>query len=313
MAVYMPILELYILFQMYQYSSKENVDGKYITIALIIIWSGLVTVELLFPSQTSNIQWVATVLWCIETFPQLWLNAKLRSGHGQSSLTVAVTVCGKSTDMFSAFFIKMPLQVRVLCFFSTSTAYIDALQVIWYQYQSIIQQRQQEMESISVVNGKDSVEFIDDASKVADHDKKSLFFPPLEDDEYIISMDDQQLDNPILENNHLSDVQMSTSDFSSHSEDNEETHLWLASSCESIVINMRCYDDVSCRCWLAWTVSSLLFLLLLLMIIEIEQPLGFVLIATEAFLIAICLIQPFCRHTTNKAVSSGIYETVIES
>jgi hypothetical protein len=50
-------------------------------------------------------------------------------------LTVVITVCGKTTDMFSAFLIQMPLQVRVLCFFSTATAFIDALQVLYYQYQ----------------------------------------------------------------------------------------------------------------------------------------------------------------------------------
>ena len=77
-------------------------------------------------------EWIATVLWCVETFPQLWLNARLGQATGQSLLTVAITVGGKTTDTLSAFLIKMPLQTRVLCFFSTATAYIDALQVIFY-------------------------------------------------------------------------------------------------------------------------------------------------------------------------------------
>jgi hypothetical protein len=98
----------------------------------IMVWIGIIVAQFQFPTHSPDMQWIATILWCIETFPQLWLNAQLGQASGQSTLSVAMTVGGKTTDTLSAFLVEMPLQTRVLCFFSTATAYIDALQVMWY-------------------------------------------------------------------------------------------------------------------------------------------------------------------------------------
>ena len=130
MAVYMPILECILLIQFWWYASWR--PPSILFGAALLVWGSIIFIQLVYPDQSSNMEWIATVLWCVESFPQLWLNARLGQATGQSWLTVAITVGGKTTDTLSAFLIKMPLQTRVLCFFSTATAYIDALQVILY-------------------------------------------------------------------------------------------------------------------------------------------------------------------------------------
>lgn len=149
MAVYMPALEACILAQMAWVrvygepqlppsQTRRQVGPSPLPrlvcfLCCMGVWVCVIAVEAIRPDWTESMQWIATVLWCVETFPQLELNAALGTGDGQAPLTVAVTVAGKTADMLGSFVVRQPLQVRVLCFFSTATAFLDALQVLWYR------------------------------------------------------------------------------------------------------------------------------------------------------------------------------------
>lgn len=60
---------------------------------------------------------------------QIILNIRLQSTSGQSTVSVVITIIGKTTDFFVTYGLRMPLEYVVMCFFSSSTAFINGFQV----------------------------------------------------------------------------------------------------------------------------------------------------------------------------------------
>ena len=83
-------------------SDSETFPAKLVA-AAGLFWAAVVCVQFAVPAWTGDLQWIATVLWCVETFPQLWLNARRADSSGQALGTVAISTCGKTTDMLAAF------------------------------------------------------------------------------------------------------------------------------------------------------------------------------------------------------------------
>lgn len=135
-AIYMPILELIILGQFISYGqdkSTRTIAGVvFVILSLVIIlvgffWEGI-TIEL-----AGSFMWVAVTLWSIETFPQLWMNARYSSTCGQSPETISISFLGKTTDFIAMVSLDIPLQYRIMTYFSTSSAYINIIQYLYYR------------------------------------------------------------------------------------------------------------------------------------------------------------------------------------
>lgn len=131
-SVYMPILEFTILVQFWIYGDHYNKRHKIAyLIFCVCMWTTLLSLNLglkLFP----YIQWVAIGLWCVETFPQVFLNFKLRSTMGQSTRSVIIAFIGKMTDFLSTYGLLMPIQYVVMIYFSSSVNYVNVIQVVWF-------------------------------------------------------------------------------------------------------------------------------------------------------------------------------------
>lgn len=70
-AVYMPILEFTILCQFMLYSTKPFTTRTLALLVCLLIWGTLIELELNFSDERDRLQWVAIVLWSVETFPQV--------------------------------------------------------------------------------------------------------------------------------------------------------------------------------------------------------------------------------------------------
>lgn len=60
---------------------------------------------------------------------QVVLNIKLRSTTGQATTSVFIALIGKTTDFLVTYGLKMPLPYVVMCYFSSSSAFINGFQV----------------------------------------------------------------------------------------------------------------------------------------------------------------------------------------
>lgn len=72
-AVYMPVLELTILGQFMLYSKCPVTTRLLALLVCLIMWGGIIELELNLPESTDKLQWIAVTLWSIETFPQVEL------------------------------------------------------------------------------------------------------------------------------------------------------------------------------------------------------------------------------------------------
>ena len=71
-AVYMPVLEFFILLQFWFYS-KHLAEWRCFYVAVcLIIWIAIITLELSVKNAAGKVQWIAIVLWSIESFPQVF-------------------------------------------------------------------------------------------------------------------------------------------------------------------------------------------------------------------------------------------------
>lgn len=129
-AVYMPALELTILVQFLLFH-KLAWRRKMLFLAFcLLLWGGIVELELCLPRPaTDHLEWIAIVLWSVETFPQVVLNTQLRSTRGQSTLSVVITICGKTTDFLSTYALDMPLKYVIMAYFSSSMGLTNGCQV----------------------------------------------------------------------------------------------------------------------------------------------------------------------------------------
>ena len=70
-AVYMPVLEFFILVQFWFYS-KHTVQMKlFYGVGCFLIWIAVISLELSVENAAPNAQWIAIVLWSVESFPQV--------------------------------------------------------------------------------------------------------------------------------------------------------------------------------------------------------------------------------------------------
>ncbi|XP_068750237.1 uncharacterized protein [Montipora capricornis] len=131
-AVYMSILEFFILVQFWFYS-KHSVQMKFFYgVGCFLIWIIVITLELSVANAAPNIQWIAIVLWSIESFPQVILNMRLRTTSGQSTSSVVLSLMVKTTGFLSNYLLLLPLRYVIMTYFSSTLAYVNGIQVIWY-------------------------------------------------------------------------------------------------------------------------------------------------------------------------------------
>ena len=70
-AVYMPILEFIILLQ-FSFFWKHSVQMKIFYGAVcLLIWAAVISLEIFVTGSKEKVQWLAIVLWSIESFPQV--------------------------------------------------------------------------------------------------------------------------------------------------------------------------------------------------------------------------------------------------
>ena len=124
----------------------DDIENKFQRGAVLCcsIWGTVVLLQIMRPDLTPQMQWVAITLWSLETFPQILLNVQLGSARGQAPLTIAITVLGKTADVLSTFLVEIPTQFQVLCVFSATTAFANAIQVIFYKWQSTMKEEDEE-------------------------------------------------------------------------------------------------------------------------------------------------------------------------
>ncbi len=112
-AVYMPILEMIVLFQFVLIDDRRAARNIacVIFIILILVISVFTFLWHRVPwSLTESLMWVAVVLWSVEMFPQIWMNARLSATDGQSTETILISFLGKSTNFISMFSLDLPIQ-----------------------------------------------------------------------------------------------------------------------------------------------------------------------------------------------------------
>ena len=128
-AVYMPILEFTILFQFLIYSHKPVTTRLLALLVCLLMWGTIIELELNLPDSRDKVQWIAIALWSIESFPQITLNIKRQSTSGQASTSVLISLVGKTTDFLVTYGLFIPLPYVVMCYFSSSTTFINGFQV----------------------------------------------------------------------------------------------------------------------------------------------------------------------------------------
>ena len=69
--MYMPVLELIILGQFMVFSQRPLTTRLLALLVCLLMWGGIIELELNLPESRDKIQWVAITLWSIETFPQV--------------------------------------------------------------------------------------------------------------------------------------------------------------------------------------------------------------------------------------------------
>ena len=69
------------------------------------------------------------MLWSVETYPQVILNLNRRSTDGQSTISVLITICGKTFDFISTYGLDLPIQYVIMAYFSSTAGLINGFQV----------------------------------------------------------------------------------------------------------------------------------------------------------------------------------------
>nr|XP_058942085.1 uncharacterized protein LOC131770396 [Pocillopora verrucosa] len=132
LAVYMPILEFSILLQFWCYSKHTMRMKLSYGAVCVLIWIAVISLDLSVANAAEKVQWLAIVLWSIESFPQIILNMRRRTTDGQSTISVVITLVGKTTDFLANYLLLLPAQYVVMTYFSCTMAFINGIQVIWY-------------------------------------------------------------------------------------------------------------------------------------------------------------------------------------
>ena len=80
---------------------------------------------------------------------QVLLNMRLQSTSGQATGSVCIAMIGKTTDFFATNILVMPFQYVIMCYFSSSVAYVNGFQVAWYYGQDDVIQPNDEPQSLN--------------------------------------------------------------------------------------------------------------------------------------------------------------------
>lgn len=134
-SIYCPILEFALLIQFWIYGRYRKIEKLVYGSVCVLAWAIVIVVELVFKIE-NFIEYIAILLWCIETFPQVLLNMRLQSTSGQATGSVCIAMIGKTTDFFATNILVMPFQYVIMCYFSSSVAYVNGFQVAWYYGQN---------------------------------------------------------------------------------------------------------------------------------------------------------------------------------
>ena len=70
-AVYMPILEFSILVQFWRYSKHTFQIKVLYAMGCFLVWITVIVLELSIENAAPDVQWIAIVMWSIESFPQV--------------------------------------------------------------------------------------------------------------------------------------------------------------------------------------------------------------------------------------------------
>jgi hypothetical protein len=132
MGVYMPFLHFLTLIQYFIYNDGSIIKRISLFLIIFTISSILFYSNYFFPVLTNFYSWVSLVLWSLEMFPQLYLNFKLNTTEGQSSITIMLAFIGKTTDIISTYAINFPIQIIIMNYLSSSTAYFNNIQMTYY-------------------------------------------------------------------------------------------------------------------------------------------------------------------------------------
>lgn len=96
-AIYMPVLEFFILVQFWLYSKHAGRMKFFYGAGCCLIWIALIILELSVENAARSVEWIAIVLWSVESFPQVRVVYNIL--HVQSSdfvlLTLHKRICGK--------------------------------------------------------------------------------------------------------------------------------------------------------------------------------------------------------------------------
>lgn len=133
--VYLPLLEAALLAQFALWDARAAARRGS---ALLLLVAGATTVTAAvfwpaFGAAAAACEWEAVALWSAETAPQLWLNCRRRSAAAQAPATLAIAGLGKATDYLSMACLRLPLQYRVMAFFSSGCLYLNLAQWFWYR------------------------------------------------------------------------------------------------------------------------------------------------------------------------------------
>ncbi|XP_066919394.1 uncharacterized protein [Clytia hemisphaerica] len=131
-AVYFPIVYFLFLAEFWIFNKKNPQKRLLFTAVIAIVWACILVVELTVPDGPMKLQWVNVILYSIKILPQLMLNIWLRTTFGQSSISVLLYCLMSSFGYLSICLLEVPLQFQMMYYLSSSLAYMNAIQVLWY-------------------------------------------------------------------------------------------------------------------------------------------------------------------------------------
>ena len=80
---------------------------------------------------------ISLLKWFFIVYFQIILNMRRRTTDGQSTLSVVITLVGKTTDFLANYLLLLPARYVVMTYFSCTLAFINGIQVIFYEWKGI--------------------------------------------------------------------------------------------------------------------------------------------------------------------------------
>ncbi|XP_057313704.1 uncharacterized protein LOC130655019 [Hydractinia symbiolongicarpus] len=133
-AIYNPILYMIFVIEFWIFTNKNAQRKMSYAAMCIILWASLLTIELTVNSLNGpkQLEWISVVIYSVKVLPQMILNIQLRTTFGQSTMSVFLYCLVSSFAFTSAYLLQVDLKYRIMHYLSSSLAYINAIQVIWY-------------------------------------------------------------------------------------------------------------------------------------------------------------------------------------